>query len=137
MILGIGTDVVELDRFAKVLARHERRFIDRCFTAEEQSVAEARRAFGTHVAAYAKRFAAKEACAKALGTGFVSGIFLRDISVVRDEITGRPSLHLTGGAAKQLGLLMPSGQSPALHVTLTDSETIAQAFVIIEARPIS
>jgi holo-[acyl-carrier protein] synthase len=131
MILGIGTDVVELNRFAEVFARHEARLIKRCFSPEEIDVAEARRSFGTHIAAYAKRFAAKEACAKALGTGFVSGIFLKDIVVMRDA-SGRPTLHLKNGAAKRLDALVPSGHEPRLHVTLTDSDTIAQAFVVIE-----
>lgn len=135
MILGIGTDVVELNRFSDVLARHGERFINRCFAPQEQAVAEQRRAFGTHVAAYAKRFAAKEAAAKALGTGFVAGIFLRDIVVERDSNTGRPTLQLHGGAQQRLQAMLPSGQEAVLHVTLTDSETIAQAFVVIEARP--
>ncbi|MCD8494142.1 MAG: holo-ACP synthase [Alphaproteobacteria bacterium] len=133
MILGIGNDLLDLRRLEKVMARHEARFIARCFTDEEQQKAERRRAAGTHIATYAKRFAAKEACAKALGTGIAHGVFMKDIGVVNDE-AGKPGLVLTGGAQERLQAMTPAGMQPVLHLTLTDEPPLMQAFVIIEAR---
>lgn len=133
MIIGIGSDLIDIRRVEKVLARHGERFIRRCFTDAEIARAERRRGAGTHIATYAKRFAAKEACAKALGTGFSSGVFMKDISVENDA-AGRPSLVLSGGARKRLEAVMPAGLKPALHLTLTDEPPLAKAFVIIEAR---
>lgn len=135
MILGTGSDILDLRRFEKVMARHEARFIARCFTEEEQQKAERRRKAGTHIATYAKRFAAKEACAKALGTGFAQGVFLKDIGVVNDD-AGKPGLVLTGGARERLKALTPAGLTPVLHLTLTDEPPLMQAFVIIEGRPL-
>ncbi|HEY8189479.1 MAG TPA: holo-ACP synthase, partial [Micavibrio sp.] len=108
MILGIGNDLTDMRRIEKAISRFGERFIRRCFTDEEISRAESRREAGMHIATYAKRFAAKEACAKALGTGIAQGVFLRDIGVVNDEL-GRPALCLTGGAANRLASLTPLG----------------------------
>lgn len=131
MIIGTGSDILDADRLGRVLARFGARFINRCFTAEEQARAERRRGAGTHVSTYAKRFAAKEACAKALGTGFSQGVFMKDIGVVNDG-TGKPALVLTGGALERLRTLVPPGKTPALHLTLTDEPPMVQAHVIIE-----
>jgi holo-[acyl-carrier protein] synthase len=135
MILGTGSDILDLRRFEKVMARHEARFIARCFTPEEQQKAERRRKAGTHIATYAKRFAAKEACSKALGTGFAQGVYLKDIGVVNDE-AGKPGLVLSGGALKRLQEITPPGLAPVLHLTLTDEPPMMQAFVILEGRPV-
>lgn len=135
MILGIGSDILDLQRFEKVFHKHEARFIGRCFTDEEQKKAERRRGAGTHIATYAKRFAAKEACAKALGTGFAQGVFLKDIGVVNDQ-AGKPGLELSGGALARLKYITPQGFAPVLHLSLTDEPPIMQAFVIIEGRPL-
>lgn len=132
MIIGIGSDLIDIRRVEKVMARYEARFIARCFTAEEKRKAERRRVAGTHIDTYAKRFAAKEACSKALGTGFNRGVFMRDIGVVND-ISGRPTLELTGGALRRLREMVPSGMKPAIHLTITDEPPLAKAVVIIEA----
>lgn len=132
MIIGIGSDLLDVNRLGKVLDRHGDRFITRCFTAAEKAKAERRRAAGTHVATYAKRFAAKEALSKALGTGFSQGVFMKDIGVVND-VHGKPALVLTGGALKKLESLIPPGKSPSIHLALTDEPPIVQAFVVIEA----
>lgn len=114
------------------MRRFERCFVDRCFTSQEKAKAERRRAAGTHIATYAKRFAAKEACSKALGTGFSGGVFMKDIGVVNDP-SGRPTLALTGGAEKRLQSLIPAGKKALIHLTLTDEPPLAKAVVIIEA----
>jgi holo-[acyl-carrier protein] synthase len=132
MIIGTGSDLIDIRRVEKVLERHGERFIRRCFTPEEIAKAERRRAAGTHIATYAKRFAAKEACAKALGTGFNRGVFMKDIGVVNAP-GGQPALVLTGGARARLEALVPAGRQAALHLTLTDEPPLAKAFVIIEA----
>lgn len=132
MIIGTGSDIIDIRRVAKVLERHGERFIKRCFTAEETAKAERRRDAGTHVATYAKRFAAKEAASKALGTGFAKGVHMKDIGVVND-VDGKPTLVLTGGALKRLQSLIPKGKTPRFHLTLTDEPPLAKAFVIIEA----
>ena len=132
MIIGIGADVLDTNRVAKVMERYEQRFIDRCFTDIERAKAERRREAGTHIATYAKRFAAKEACSKALGTGFSQGVFMKDMGVVNDA-AGKPSLILTGGALERLKSMVPAGMSPRIHLTLTDDPPIVQAHVIIEA----
>lgn len=132
MIIGTGSDIVDMRRIEKTLERFGDRFIRRCFTPLEIAKAERRRAGGTHIGVYAKRFAAKEACAKALGTGFNRGVFLRDIGVVNDE-NGKPALVLTGGALARLKALMPRDSTPALHLSLTDEPPLAAAHVIIEA----
>lgn len=132
MIIGIGSDLIDIRRVEKVMARYEARFIARCFTAEEKRKAERRRAAGTHIDTYAKRFAAKEACSKALGTGFNQGVFMKDIGVVND-VSGRPTLELTGGALGRLRDMVPTGMKPAIHLTITDEPPLAKAVVIIEA----
>jgi holo-[acyl-carrier protein] synthase len=134
MIIGFGSDLIDLDRIASTLERFGERFIKRCFTPEEIARAERRRGAGLHIATYAKRFAAKEACSKALGTGFNEGVFMRDIGVVNDP-AGRPTLCLTGGAARRLQFLLPEGMVASIHLTLTDEPPAAFAGVLIEALP--
>ena len=132
MIIGIGSDILDARRLGKVLDRHGDRFTKRCFTEVERAKAERRRGAGTHIDTYAKRFAAKEACSKALGTGFNHGVFMKDIGVVNDA-NGKPSMVLTGGALKRLQALTPAGKTAQIHVTLTDEPPMVQAYVIIEA----
>lgn len=132
MIIGIGSDTLDSRRLGKVLERHGERFINRCFTEQERAKAERRRGAGTHIDTYAKRFAAKEACSKALGTGFSQGVFMKDIGVINAP-SGKPELILTGGALKKLLSLVPEGKTPQIHLTLTDEPPIVQAQVIIEA----
>lgn len=132
MMIGLGSDLIDIWRVAKVLERHGDRFIRRCFTDTEIAKAERRRGAGTHIDTYAKRFAAKEAASKALGTGFNHGVFMKDIGVVNDE-SGRPALVLTGGAKTRLEAMVPAGKTAHIHLTLTDEPPIAQAFVMIEA----
>lgn len=132
MIIGTGSDLIDIRRVEKTLSRFGVRFIRRCFTETEIAKAERRRAAGTHIATYAKRFAAKEACSKALGTGFSNGVFMKDIGVVNDRL-GRPTLQLTGGALERLNAMIPDGMTANIHVTLTDEPPIAAVQVIIEA----
>lgn len=134
MIIGIGSDLIDIRRVEKVMSRYERRFIERCFTPAEREKAERRRAGGTHIATYAKRFAAKEATSKALGTGFNQGVFMKDIGVVSAP-SGAPTLHLSGGALERLKAMTPPGHEAVIHLTLTDEPPLAQAYVMIEARP--
>lgn len=133
MIIGIGNDLVDVRRVEKVLLRHGKRFEERCFTPIERARANKRLHSGTHVHVYARRFAAKEACAKALGTGFAMGVAMRDIGVIEDE-NGRPFLELKNGALKRLKDITPQGMDAVLHLSLSDEPPMAQAFVIIEAR---
>lgn len=131
MILGIGTDLANIERIAGVLERYGDRFRDRVFTATEQRKAERRRdVAGT----YAKRWAAKEACSKALGTGLRMGIAWKDMAVTNLR-SGQPQMHLTGWAAARLAEMTPAGHRSVIHVTLTDDHPWAQAFVVIEALP--
>jgi holo-[acyl-carrier protein] synthase len=132
MILGMGSDLVDIRRVEKVLERHGARFIRRCFTEAEIAKAERRRGGGARIATYAKRFAAKEACSKALGTGFSAGVYMKDIGVVNDP-SGRPTLALTNGAKARLAAMTPPGKTARIHLTLTDEPPMAQAFVVIEA----
>ena len=133
MILGIGTDLANIDRIQKTIDRFGQRFKDRVFTLIEQNKAEKRKDIaGT----YAKRWAAKEACSKALGTGLAMGISWKDMSVSNLE-TGQPIMKLTGWAAKKMSDMTPEGYEAIVHVTLTDDHPWAQAFVVIEALPIS
>jgi len=132
MIIGTGSDILDTRRLGKVLDRFGHRFIHRCFTDIETAKAERRRGAGTHVDTYAKRFAAKEACSKALGTGFSHGVFMKDIGVVNDY-AGKPGLVLTGGALKRLQSMVPAGKTAVLHLTLTDEPPMVHAHVIIEA----
>jgi holo-[acyl-carrier protein] synthase len=132
MILGIGSDLCDIRRIEKSLARFGERFIQRVFTPVEQAKARRRPALAPTLA---KRFAAKEACSKALGTGFSRGVFLRDIGVVNLR-SGQPTLALTGGALVQLTSMLPEGHEAVIHLTMTDEYPLAQAFVIIEARAV-
>ena len=129
MILGIGSDICDARRIAKVLDRHGDRFLDRIFTALERAKADKRR---NRVETYAKRFAAKEACAKALGTGIRSGVWWRDMGVINLP-SGRPTMALTGGARKRLEAMTPPGYEARIDLTITDEGPMAHAFVIISA----
>ncbi|MCB1441094.1 MAG: holo-ACP synthase [Nitratireductor sp.] len=133
MIIGMGNDIIDITRIERSIERFGSRFIDRIFTDVEQRKSDGRRA---RAASYAKRFAAKEACAKALGTGIAKGVFWRDMGVVNLP-GGKPTMQLSNGAAKRLAELMPEGYEPVIHVTITDDKPMAQAFVIIEAVPVS
>jgi len=131
MILGLGNDIIDIRRIEATLDRYGERFLNRIFTDVEQQKSERRR---LRAASYAKRFAAKEACAKALGTGFRDGVFWRDMGVVNLP-TGRPTMKLTGGAAQQLERLVPAGYEARIDLTITDDFPQAQAVVIISAEP--
>ncbi|MDD2324827.1 MAG: holo-ACP synthase [Alphaproteobacteria bacterium] len=131
MILGIGSDLIDITRIDKILARHGDRFIGRIFTETEKAKA-ARR--GSPAATFAKRFAAKEACSKALGTGINKGVYFRDMGVVNLP-SGQPTLQLEGGAKARLAVMVPAGMRPVIHLTMTDDYPLAQAFVVIEAVP--
>jgi holo-[acyl-carrier protein] synthase len=133
MILGIGSDLVDVRRIESVITRHGERFLLRIFTATERARAERR---ANRMETYAKRFAAKEACAKALGTGFRAGVFFRDMGVVNLR-SGRPTMELTGGALVRLRAITPKGYAAGIDVTITDEGPMAQAFVIISAEPVS
>jgi len=133
MILGIGSDLANIERIAATLARFGDRFRYRVFTEAEIAKAEHR---ADVAGTYAKRWAAKEACSKALGTGLAMGISWKDMSVTNLP-TGQPVMHLTGWAAERLAAMTPPGHQAVVHVTLTDDHPWAQAFVVIEARPIS
>ncbi|WBO22949.1 holo-ACP synthase [Sphingomonas abietis] len=130
MIIGLGSDLCNIERIQNSLDRFGARFIDRVFTAVERDKSE-RRPF-TRAGTYAKRFAAKEAFSKAVGTGFKQGVFMKDIGVVNLP-SGAPTLALTGGAKARLDALIPAGHAPHVHLTMTDDHPWAQAFVIIEA----
>jgi holo-[acyl-carrier protein] synthase len=133
MILGIGSDLCDIRRIERSLERFGARFTHRIFTAGERARSERRAA---SAASYARRFAAKEACAKALGTGLRAGVFWRDLEVV-NLASGRPTLRLTGGALERLRAMLPPGHEAVVHVSLTDDPPLAQAFVVIEARPVT
>ncbi len=133
MILGIGNDLVDIRRIDRTLERFGERFLNRVFTEVERGKSERR---VNRVASYAKRFAAKEACAKALGTGFRRGVFWRDIGVVNLP-SGRPTLSLAGGAARRLAEITPLGSRARIDLTLTDDRSLAQAFVVISTVPAS
>jgi holo-[acyl-carrier protein] synthase len=129
MILGIGIDLVDIRRIEKTIERHGERFVVRIFTAVERAKAERR---ANRIDTYAKRFAAKEACAKALGTGFRRGVFFRDLGVVNLP-SGRPTLELTGGALERLKAITPPGMRARIDLALTDEWPMAQAMVVISA----
>jgi holo-[acyl-carrier protein] synthase len=131
MILGLGNDICDIRRIERVLERHGERFLERVFTPVERAKAE-RRTEKLRLGTYAKRFAAKEAASKALGTGFAQGVFLRDIGVVNLR-SGKPTLHLTGGAAARLAALTPPGHTAQVDLTMTDEYPYASAIVIISA----
>ena len=133
MIIGIGSDLCNIDRIQNSLDRFGDRFIARVFTDVERAKAESRPF--TRAGTYAKRFAAKEAFSKAVGTGFKRGVFMRDIGVVNNK-AGAPTLALTGGAKQRLDELTPQGHAAEVYLTMTDDHPFAQAFVIITATPI-
>ena len=129
MILGIGTDLVDIRRIEQTITRHGDRFINRIYTEVERARAERK---ANRIETYAKRFAAKEACAKALGTGFRQGVFFRDMGVVNLP-SGKPTLRLTGGALKRLQAITPAGYEAQIDLAITDEYPLAQAFVVISA----
>lgn len=129
MIIGLGSDLADIRRIEATLERYGERFVNRIFTDVEQARSNRK---ADRAASYAKRFAAKEACAKALGTGLRAGVFWRDMGVVNLR-SGAPTMALTGGAAKRLAAITPAGLHPRIHLSLTDDHPYAQAFVIIEA----
>ena len=131
MIIGIGSDLCDIRRIQNSLDRFGARFTDRLYTEIERARSERK---NDRAASYAKRFAAKEACAKALGTGMQRGVFWRDMGVVNLR-SGRPTMALTGGAAERLKEMTPPGMTATIHLSLTDDVPYAQAFVIIEALP--
>ena len=132
MILGIGSDLIDIRRIEKTIARHGERFLDRIFTAVEREKSDKRAA---RAASYAKRFAAKEACSKALGTGLRRGVFWRDMGVVNLP-GGKPTMRLTGGALQTLHQITPAGHEPVIDLSISDDFPLAQAIVIISARPV-
>jgi len=133
MIIGLGNDMVDIRRIEQTLERYGSRFVARIFTDIEQKKSDRR---AQRAASYAKRFAAKEACSKALGTGFRRGVFWKDMGVV-NEPSGRPTLQLTGGAKEQLERITPAGHVARIQLTITDDFPYAQAVVIIEAVAVS
>ena len=132
MILGLGHDLVDFSRIEALLDKYGDRFPEKYFTEAEADRAEKMRSIGGHVAVYAKRFAAKEAASKALGTGFADGVFMRDIGVQNNE-AGQPTLILTGGALERLKSITPEGMTHKIHLTITDEPPMASAVVMIEA----
>jgi len=132
LIIGLGSDLCNIERIQSALDRHGERFERRCFTEVERAKAQRREL--ARAGTYAKRFAAKEAFSKAVGTGFKRGVFMKDIGVVNAP-TGKPTLALTGGAAKRLAEIVPDGHEAHIHLTLTDDHPWAQALVVIEAFP--
>ena len=133
MILGLGADLCDIRRIERVMARHGQRFIERVFTEAERAKAR-RRTETLHAPTFAKRFAAKEAAAKALGTGFRAGVFHSDLGVVNLP-SGQPTMHMTGGAAARLAAITPPGMQAAIALTMTDEYPYAYAQVIISAVP--
>ena len=133
MIVGVGSDLIDIRRIEATLARFGSRFIERIFTPLEREKSDRR---ANRAESYARRFAAKEACAKALGTGFRRGVFWRDMGVVNLP-GGRPTLQLTGGALARLNALLPPGTEARIDVSLTDEPPLAQAIVIITAIPVA
>ena len=131
MIIGLGSDLIDITRIEKTMARFGDRFLDRIYTEVERTKSDRR---AGRVESYAKRFAAKEACSKALGTGFRKGIFWRDMGVINLP-GGKPTMKLTGGAAERLAFLTPPGMKAIIDITITDEPPLAQAMVIISAVP--
>lgn len=132
MIVGIGSDLIDIRRIESTLERFGERFVARVFTEVERTKAERRM---TQAATYAKRFAAKEAMSKALGSGIRMGVAWREMGVVNLP-SGQPTMHLSGGARERLDRLVPKGYAGVIHLTMTDDHPWAQAFVVIEARPV-
>ncbi|KJF69451.1 holo-ACP synthase [Rhizobium nepotum] len=133
MIIGLGSDLIDIRRVEHSLTRFGERFTHRCFTDIERAKSDGRK---NRAASYAKRFAAKEACSKALGTGLANGVFWRDMGVVNLP-GGKPTMMLTNGAAERLAAMLPAGHRANIHLTITDDFPYAQAFVIIEALAVS
>ena len=131
MILGLGNDLIDIRRIERVIEQYGNRFLDRIFTAAERRKCDRR---ANRAASYARRFAAKEACSKALGTGFRRGVFWRDLGVV-NLASGQPSMRLTNGALRRINSMTPEGMAARIDLTLTDEPPIAQAVVIITAVP--
>ena len=131
MMIGLGSDLIDIRRIEKTLERFGERFVRRCFTDLERAKSDKRR---NRAASYAKRYAAKEACAKALGTGFRRGVFWRDMGVVNLP-SGKPTMALTGGAAARLEEILPAGMTAQIDLSITDEPPLAQAIVIITAVP--
>jgi len=131
MILGLGNDLIDIRRIEKTIERHGERFLARVYTDIERAKSDRR---AQRAASYAKRFAAKEACAKALGTGLNQGVYWRDMGVVNLP-GGKPTMRLTGGALKRLEKITPAGHRPQIDLTITDDFPLAQAIVIISAVP--
>lgn len=131
MIIGLGSDLIDIRRVEKTLERFGDRFVQRCFTPIEQRKSDRR---ANRAASYAKRFAAKEACSKALGTGFRRGVFWRDLGVVNLR-SGKPTMELTGGALKRLQEMLPPGMKAQIDLTITDDHPLAQAIVVITSVP--
>ena len=131
MIIGLGSDLIDIRRIGRTIERHGERFLGRIFTDIERSKSENR---ANRIESYAKRFAAKEACSKALGTGFRRGVYWRDLGVVNLP-SGKPSMKLTGGALKRLEELTPAGMAAQIDLSITDEEPLAQAIVLISAVP--
>jgi len=131
MIIGLGSDLIDIRRVEKTLERFGDRFVQRCFTPVEQRKSDRR---ANRAASYAKRFAAKEACSKALGTGFRRGVFWRDLGVVNLP-SGKPTMELTGGAQKRLKEMLPPGMKAQIDLTITDDHPLAQAIVVITVVP--
>ena len=134
MIIGIGSDILDIRRIERTIERHGDRFLERIFTTAERAKAE-KRTERIRAATYAKRFAAKEAASKALGTGFRAGVFWRDLGVVNLP-SGQPTLRLTGGAAERLKAITPAGHGAVIALTMTDEFPYAQALVVITAVPL-
>ena len=133
MIIGMGSDLIDIRRIENSLERFGERFTKRCFTEIEQRKSDGRK---NRAASYAKRFAAKEACSKALGTGISNGVFWTDMGVINLP-SGKPTMKLTNGAGEILQKLLPAGHEAVIHLTITDEYPYAQAFVVIEAVPIT
>jgi len=131
VILGLGNDIIDIRRIESAIEKYGDRFLDRIFTSVERQKSDRRR---FPAASYAKRFAAKEACSKALGTGISSGVFWKDMGVVNLD-NGLPTMRLTGGAEKQLQNIVPDGYAPQINLTITDDFPVAQAIVIISGLP--
>ena len=132
MILGIGTDLTSIDRIKMIINKYGNKFLDRVFSKSEQEKAYSKK---NNVASFAKRWAAKEACSKALGTGLSMGVVWRDMTISNLE-SGQPTVNLTGWAEKRLNELTPKGHSSQITISLTDEYPLAQAFVVIESQPI-
>lgn len=132
MIIGLGEDLVEISRIEKLISEKGDRFLEKCFTISEIEKADSHQTYARRVSYFAKRFAAKEACLKALGTGMREGLAWHDMNIGNDDL-GRPVLNVSGGVAEKLNTLTPHGQTPRIHITLSDEAGLAKATVILES----